>query len=89
MRDAFYLFIEKNIYARPFFRLFIKPGIQERGTKIGESGEHRECSLGFWGMSKFKIPQNVYNQKSLWCLVNFHSLYHYLYSDTPESCRTM
>ena len=58
MRDAFYLFIEKNIYARPFFRLFIRPGIQERGTKFGESGEHRECSLDFWGISS-KILGNV------------------------------
>ena len=28
-------------------RLFIKPGIQERGT---ECEKHGECSLGFWGM---------------------------------------
>ena len=58
MRDASYLFIEKNIYARPFSRLFIKPGIQERGTKFGESGEHRESSLDFWGISS-KILGNV------------------------------
>ena len=36
-------------------RLFIKPGIQERGTECGERGE---CSLGFRGISQ-KIPGNV------------------------------
>ena len=36
-------------------RLFIKPGIQERGTECGERGE---CSLGFWGIP-LRIPGNV------------------------------
>ena len=39
-------------------RLFIKPGIQERGTKCGECGERGECSLGFRGIS-YRIPGNV------------------------------
>ena len=34
-------------------RLFIKPGIQERGTERGEGREHGECSLGFRGMFSF------------------------------------
>ena len=33
--------------------LFIKPGIQERGTECGECRERRECSLGFRGMLLF------------------------------------
>ena len=32
-------------------KLFIKPGIQERGTECGECVEHGECSLGFRGIS--------------------------------------
>ena len=32
-------------------RLFIKPGIQERGTECGECGERGERSLGFRGIS--------------------------------------
>ena len=39
-------------------RLFIKPGIQERGMECGECGERRECSLGFRGISQ-RIPANV------------------------------
>ena len=39
-------------------RLFIKPGIQERGTECGECGERGECSLGFRGISE-RIPGNV------------------------------
>ena len=42
-------------------RLFIKPGIQERGTECGECrecGERGECSLGFRGISQ-RIPGNV------------------------------
>ena len=31
--------------------VFIKPGIQERGTEFGECGERRECSLRFQGIS--------------------------------------
>ena len=38
--------------------LFIKPGIQERGTECGEYRERGECSLGFRGISK-RIPGNV------------------------------
>ena len=39
-------------------RLFIKPGIQERGTECGKCGERWECSLGFRGISQ-RIPGNV------------------------------
>ena len=39
-------------------RLFIKPGIHERGTKCGECGERGKCSLGFQGISQ-RIPGNV------------------------------
>ena len=39
-------------------RLFIKPGIQERGTECGKCGERWECSLGFRGMFE-KIPGNI------------------------------
>ena len=39
-------------------RLFLKPGIQERGTECGECGERGECLLGFRGISK-RIPGNV------------------------------
>ena len=35
------------------FWLFIKPGIQERGTECEECGERGECSLGFQGMLFF------------------------------------
>ena len=38
--------------------LFIKPGIQERGTECGECEERGECSLRFRGISK-RIPGNV------------------------------
>ena len=38
--------------------LFIKPGIQERGTECRECGERGECSLGFRGISQ-RIPGNV------------------------------
>ena len=47
--SSFDWFVEFNI------RLFIKPGIQERGTECGERGE---CSLGFRGIS-YRIPGNV------------------------------
>ena len=33
--------------------LFIKPGMQERGTECGECGERGECSIGFRGMLLF------------------------------------
>ena len=39
-------------------RLFLKPGMQERGTECGECGESGECLLGFRGISK-RIPGNV------------------------------
>ena len=39
-------------------RLFLKPGMQERGTECGECGERGECLLGFRGISK-RIPGNV------------------------------
>ena len=39
-------------------RLFIKPGIQERGTECRECGEHGKCSVGFRGISQ-RIPGNV------------------------------
>ena len=39
-------------------RLFIKPGMQERGTECGECRERGECLLGFRGFSK-RIPGNV------------------------------
>ena len=39
-------------------RLFIKPGIQERGTECRECGERGKCSLGFRGISQ-RIPGNV------------------------------
>ena len=39
-------------------RLFLKPGMQERGTECGECAERGECLLGFRGISK-RIPGNV------------------------------
>ena len=39
-------------------RLFIKPGIQKRGTECRECGERGEFVLGFRGISK-RIPGNV------------------------------
>ena len=41
-----------------FNRLFIKSGIQERGTECRECEERGKCSLRFRGISK-KIPGNV------------------------------
>ena len=38
--------------------LFVKAGIQERGTEWGECGERGECSLGFRRIS-LRIPGNV------------------------------
>ena len=38
--------------------LFIKPGMQERGTECGECRERRECSLEFRGIS-WRISGNV------------------------------
>ena len=61
--------LEKDLYKLPEDTkdtkwLFIKPGIQERGTECGERGE---CSLGFERISLedsgecyyFNIPGNV------------------------------
>ena len=41
----------KVITRNTHYRLFIKPGIQERGTGCGECGEREEYALGFWGIS--------------------------------------
>ena len=48
----------KCVFSYFQYRLFIKPGIQERGTECEECGERGECSLGFRGIP-WKIPGNV------------------------------
>ena len=54
-RKALKIFSEK-LFTK--IRLFLKPGIKERGTECRECEERGECSLGFWGISQ-RIPGNV------------------------------
>ena len=77
------------------FRLFIKPGIQERGTECGERGE---CSLGFQGISQRilgnviiltfrgmlkKIPGNV-EEDSGECSKRFRGMFQKIPGDVEE-----
>ena len=79
-------------------RLFIKPGIQERGTECGECRERGECSLGFRGIS-WRIPGNVIiltfwgmlkkilgnvEEDSGECLKRFRGMFEEIPGDIPE-----
>ena len=55
-QDMIVLFRGQNAIIK--IRLFIKPGIQERGREYGECGERGQCSRGFLGMFE-EIPGNV------------------------------
>ena len=57
-------------------RLFIKPGIQERGTECGE------CLLGFRGISK-RIPGNV-PKVSGECSTRFGGMFEEILGNVPE-----
>ena len=50
------------------YMLFIKPGIQERGTECEECAERGECLLGFRGISQ-RIPGNV-------IILTFQGMFH-------------
>ena len=70
-QDMIVLFRGQNAIIK--IRLFIKPGIQERGRVYRECRERGECLLGFRGMFK-RIPGNVWRDSGE-CLKRFGRMY--------------